>query len=121
MASDHLGMGVPKIPQRLESLEIWKKRGGFLISSLGNIKTRGGRSIKQHTNKRGYKFIAWGKSSKFVHTLVATAFIGSRNGQKLDVHHIDLSKDHNYINNLEYLTHKEHCGLHKIIRKRNRG
>lgn len=120
MASDHLGTQikkVPEMPQILKSLEIWKRRGNsYLISSTGKIKTRGGKIINQYSNKRGYRFVFLGKTTKFVHTLVANAFLGP-NPSRLDVHHIDLSRDNNQIYNLEYLTHKNHCRLHVAIKK----
>ena len=43
-----------------------------------------------------------------IHRLVAEAYI-SNPENKTDINHIDENKEHNYISNLEWISHKDNC------------
>jgi hypothetical protein len=47
---------------------------------------------------------------KYVHRLVAEAFLGICNSG-LEVNHIDADKSNNRLTNLEYITHSQNCKL----------
>ena len=58
------------------------------------------------TSKYGYLRVSLGRENlKFVHRLVAEAFIGDGTG--LDVDHRDGDPGNNHVSNLRYLTHAE--------------
>lgn len=99
-----------------ENWKIIKEAPNYKVSTYGNVSratpgksTYVGRKCKQFTNKDGYKYVALCVYSKtifrFIHVLVAAAFIGNRPRNK-EVNHKDLTKDNNYYKNLEYKTHK---------------
>ncbi len=68
------------------------------------------RPVTQHANHAGYMMVWLYKKPKaygrFVHRLVATAFIGPR-PEGLQVNHKDGAKEHNDAANLEYVTQEE--------------
>ena len=107
--------------------EIWKDikgyEGLYQISNMGRVKSlskqwvaRNG--IKHHKEKilkiaigkRGYYTVNLCKNkirkSKYVHQLIAEAFIPNPNNW-LYINHKDLNKTNNKIENLEWCTHKE--------------
>lgn len=116
--------------------EIWKpvpypEYEPMEASDYGRVrKLRTGRTTKGH-NANGYRNVSVllmkakldsenntkKKISILIHRLVAAAFLG-RNDDKV-VNHKDGKKNNNYIENLEYLTHKENMqhavdtGLHE--------
>jgi DNA-binding CsgD family transcriptional regulator len=93
--------------------EIWKefKNTGYLISNKGNVKGLQGRIIQLSKNGKGYLGFRLYKNgvakSKVVHSLVAEIFIDNPEN-KPQVHHIDEDKMNNSINNLKWVTGKEH-------------
>lgn len=92
--------------------ESWRKIASFpnyKVSSKGRIKSQ--RTIMTpYTTKNGYKQIRLfsnGKHhSKYVHRLVAEAFI-DRDNDRFEVNHIDGNKANNSVENLEWCTHSE--------------
>lgn len=103
-----------------EQLEKWKEIDGFngkyLISSWGNCK------IVEHLNKTGYKFLtkrvdragyttvrlskAGTTSTKYIHRLVAAAFVPNHMNKPF-VNHRNAIKTDNNARNLEWVTHQE--------------
>lgn len=98
--------------------EIWKDVNGFegiyQISNKGNLKhytKRFGWRVLKNTNKKGWYFNVilrgdgFSKSVK-LHRIVAETFIPNPNHYKC-VNHIDMNKQNNSIENLEWCSQKE--------------
>lgn len=92
--------------------EDWKAVKGFEgheVSNLGNVR-RDGVLLVQAIKETGYRRVtlktAQGKCQRYVHRLVAEAFIGDR-PEGMEVNHIDGNKANNTPVNLEYVTHAE--------------
>ena len=85
----------------------------YRVSNLGRVlSVRRGKAIirKQRTNRQGYKIItttiAKGKTvSRYVHRLVAEAFIPNPNNLPCIIHK-DENPSNNRVDNLEWCTHK---------------
>lgn len=113
--------------------EIWKDVIGFeglyQVSNLGRVRSidrivpnregvylrRLGQIKKSHPNKQGYLRVNLSEGTKgakniakFVHRLVAEAFIPNPEN-KPQVNHIDLNKANNRIDNLEWVTSRENA------------
>lgn len=105
----------------LGHVEHWRSvdefAGLYEVSSHGNVRSlnrntakglRVGRVIKPKTTQKGYLKVQLSVSGKahwrFVHRLVATAFLG---GSSKTVNHIDGNKLNNRLDNLEWATIKE--------------
>ena len=116
------------------STEVWKDVVGFedthMISSAGNIRVKGrylnnnGTSvwmpehdIKPFRTNIGYVQvnlnIAGKQYKKYVHRLVAEAFIENPNGLK-EVDHIDCNKTNNHVHNLQWIDHRSN--VRRILR-----
>jgi len=103
----------------------------YQVSNLGrvrahiNAKIKGskpGRILFQSEDDRGYKqvliYYQRRQHTVKVHRLVATSFLGPRNG--LTVNHIDGDKSNNCVSNLEYITNLENCRhAHRTIDSRS--
>ena len=94
--------------------EIWKDVVGYesiyQVSSLGRVKsfiTRDNSGLRNpSSSKAGYYMCSLSKNkkkvSKYVHRLIAEAFIGDIS--ELEVNHIDGNKKNNKLSNLEIVT-----------------
>jgi hypothetical protein len=99
--------------EQIEDLEEWRRVGGFdnySVSNLGNVRNDvTGRILRPGTCHGGYLKVNLcqngRQSTKYVHKLVATAFIGDSNG--LECNHKDINKLNNHASNLEYCSHSE--------------
>ena len=101
--------------------EVWKDVVGFeglyQVSNRGNVRSVarkdsigrkcGGRMLKPGYDKDGYLRVNLFKNCKyktrFIHSLVAGAFIPNPNGYS-EINHRDENKVNNYANNLEWCT-----------------
>lgn len=74
--------------------------------------------LKPGVNKNGYLFVNLYKDNErkhcYVHRLVAGAYIPNPNNLP-DIDHIDNDKTHNYVNNLQWITHKNNIRKSKNI------
>lgn len=92
--------------------------GLYAITSCGRVWSyRSKKFLKPRKNNRGYLLVGLYKEGKFknflIHRLVAEAYIPNPRGLET-VDHIDNNKEHNYIGNLQWMTHKDnilknHC------------
>ena len=113
-------------------VETWKDipgyEGWYQVSNLGNVRsvdrmieqwsryghtiTRNlkGKMITSTDNGNGYKIVGLKKNqvvdSRYVHRLVAEAFIPNPDG-KLEINHKDFNKANNSVDNLEWVTRVE--------------
>ena len=103
-------------------MEIWKKIEGFdqySVSNTGIIRKDSTREyLKQYDNGKGYLKVSLSPGSKwkYVHRLVAIAFVQNI-GEKKEVNHKDGDKKNNNATNLEWVSRKEnvfHCN--KVLR-----
>lgn len=100
----------------------WKPVVGFTayeVSDEGDVRrsapgrrTFVGKVLKPQLAGSGYRFVCLvkgGKSSqRYVHRLVAAAFIGEAPADH-EVNHRDGDKSNNHLDNLEYVTRSENC------------
>lgn len=87
--------------------------GLYAITSCGKVWSyRAQRFLKPSDNGIGYLKVSLKKEGKveyrFVHRLVAEAYIPNPEN-KPQVNHKDENKEHNYVNNLEWISHKDNC------------
>lgn len=85
--------------------------GLYAVTSCGKIWSyRRKRFLKYGVSTKGYLVVNLCKNGKvkqfFVHRLVAQAYIPNPNNLH-EVDHIDSNKTHNYVNNLQWLSHKD--------------
>jgi hypothetical protein len=100
-------------------MEIWRDIEGFedlyqisnegRVKSLGNNKSRKEKMLKGVKNSNGYLGVGLYKNGKlvrkYVHRLVAEAFIPNPNHYK-EVNHKDENKQNNHVDNLEWCSSK---------------
>lgn len=92
-----------------EEVEIWKKINEFnySVSNLGRVRNdKTGRFNKPSSNGHGYMHLAlheYGVAfDRYVHILVAQAFLGLPTKEAPEVNHKDSDKSNNKLTNLEY-------------------
>lgn len=92
--------------------ELWKPidevNGRYEVSTFGNVRNTNTKNIcKRGDNGKGYKNCKLWNGEKFltryIHRLVAIAFIDNPNGYK-EINHIDEDKGNNRVDNLEWCT-----------------
>jgi hypothetical protein len=96
--------------------EVWKECGEssqkkYEVSNLGRVKSitkvnKIERFLKGYPDKDGYIRVHISKKPKFIHVLVALAFLGPK-PDGLVVDHFDRCKTNNKINNLRYCTQSQ--------------
>jgi len=114
--------------------EVWKDVEGYediyQVSNIGNVKSKrfwtGSKYIyrdkilKPSKSSSGYLQVIFSKNgktkSKFIHKLVASAFLENKNNYK-EVNHKDENKENNNINNLEWCNHKYNMNYGNIKEK----
>lgn len=57
------------------------------------------------------------EGTKLIHRLLAATFLDMPYNSKLDVHHKDFSRNHNFLDNIEVLTHGDHMKKHFHYKK----
>lgn len=111
-------------------IEIWKDipgyEGKYQVSNTGEVEslnyngTGKTKSLKQSTDKKGYKHVRLFKNGKGktykVHRLVAMLFIPNPNNLPI-INHKDENKTNNNVNNLEWCTY-EYNNTYGTARKR---
>lgn len=81
----------------------------YFVSDLGRVVSLAGRfpiMLKPAVKDNGYMFVCLSGSAKYVHRLVATAFIENPNGLP-EVNHSDFDKTNNCASNLTWSSHAE--------------
>ena len=114
--------------------EVWKDVAGYeglyKVSNKGNIfsverknlrgRKIGGRTLKPRYDKDGYLRVTLCKNGKqktrFIHRLVAGAFVPNPNGYS-EINHRDENKVNNYANNLEWCTRKHNVNHGTLIER----
>jgi len=103
--------------------EIWKDIPGFegeyqasnfkRIRSLNYNREKKTKVLKTKIGKRGYEVITLkDKKTRYVHRLVASAFLGEEIPANLHVDHINSDKTFNALDNLEVVTPRENSHRH---------
>jgi len=108
---------------------IYKDR--YQVSNFGrvrahpNVNVRGAKAEKilfQSKDDKGYSQVClyqnYKQTTTKVHRLVATSFLGKREGRT--VNHIDGDKSNNRLDNLEYISNKDNCRhAYRVIESRS--
>lgn len=109
-------------PPSTDSDEMWKQcinQPAYAVSSLGNVKNlASGKCLATHL-KKGYSRVGLesqteGRSTLYVHRLVAEAFLGSAPTPKHDVNHKNGVKVDNCVKNLEWTSRQKKSNTHMI-------
>ena len=104
--------------------EVWKDikgyEGLYQVSNLGQVKRLSNnkytreKMLKPRKGKSGYLQVILSEKgnikSKYVHQLVASAFIPNPNNY-IEINHKDENKENNNFENLEWCTHKYNCNF----------
>lgn len=97
--------------------EIWKELVGnkkYEISNKGNIRHKGGESLKIQYNVYGYsQVVLYDNNNKpksvRIHREVLKAFKPIENEEEMEVNHKNYNRADNSLENLEWTTRKENC------------
>lgn len=102
--------------------------GNYLVSNKGRVLSYVGnhaKILKPTLTDKGYErlqiMIEGQRYSKFVHTLVCSAFLDPPKTLDCCIHHIDTNGRNNNIENLVYMTKLEHIKIHQEIRRNKNG
>ena len=110
-------------------IENWKPITGYetlyMVSDLGNVYSiRNKRNLlpKNGTNEYIHVALCHGKKKYVnIHRLVAREFLGLKDGDKLDVNHIDGDHKNNKLSNLELVSRRENCSHYTLRTKKTVG
>ena len=99
--------------------EIPKTKGRYFISDYGRVISlcqNQPRILKPYIcsnqgNSIGYYFVKINGKNRKISVLVANAFLQNPEDKRI-VHHIDLNKHNDKLNNLMYMTDEEHALIH---------
>ncbi len=104
--------------------EIKDTNGNYEVSNFGRIKSKVGNHaiiMQTYITKKGYERIQLhidGKTcNRYIHSLVAVAWLESPQSLEYEIHHKDNNKLNNFVSNLEYLSKWEHHKIHNERRK----
>lgn len=98
----------------MESInETWRiiaEFSNYEVSNTGKVRSIIHDKVLRPSDNRGYERVRLYRNgevqSKFVHQLVAEAFLDDRHDE-LEINHIDGNKKNNSIDNLEWCTHRD--------------
>ena len=106
---------------KIQPGEIWKstKYENYYVSSYGRIAStcRKRLIILKPYRLKGYEYIDIKGTNIAVHRLVAETFMPNPDKEKMEVHHKDRNILNNHLDNLEWISSKDHHRLHS---RRNR-
>lgn len=100
--------GYKKISIEEEEDEEWKELTdypGYSVSSIGRVMSPRGKILTQRI-VQGYAKVSISDKGRYVHRLVASAFLGKKE-EKMDVNHKDRNKTNNKVENLEWVTRSD--------------
>lgn len=97
-----------------QNRETWRptEYGSYQVSSHGRVRREGGRTLKAFDHPGGYQqvnlSVAGDVHRRYVHDLVASAYLGDRPSGDI-INHLDGDKKHNRAKNLEYASISENA------------
>lgn len=102
-----------------EFREISDTDGNYYVSNYGRVISYNSNHailLKPTVTEKGYErlqiIIKGRRYNKFVHCLVAAAWLGQPQSLEQEIHHIDFNTRNNHCSNLEYLYKHEHIKKH---------
>lgn len=108
-------------------LEIWKEISEFNkyeVSNLGRVRNKLTNQLIKPFDNRGYLRVSLScqniRFKRLVHRLVAETFIGSAPYPDAQVNHIDLNRQNNKVENLEWSSCKENINHSLNMKPENR-
>ena len=101
-------------------LPVFGYEGLYEVSSLGNVRNRFGKTVRNQTSTSGYYIVQLWRNGKpkteSVHRLVASAFIRPPINEE-QVDHLDFCKTNNNVENLEWVSRLENVYRAKIAKR----
>ena len=107
--------------------EIWRYIDNtnfqYLVSNYGRVKSYKDYEAKlliPHPDKKHLRLqltIDGKRKDKYIHRLVAQAFLPSPQDESYILHHIDTNINNNRVQNLTWVSPEEHYNIHRIINK----